>query len=380
MFSAGSGRHSWLRTVGAVVLISMVISGCSMAGLFELSADANSVYAFGAADSTPTRTPFAPLAPTGMASTSSEQAGTPQDKPVVAIAPTATLTPTPTDDIPWGDFPGPVVESAIAIPPPVSQIKFPKKVIHIVLLGSDEAPDRAGHRTDTIMILSLNPDTSKVTLLSIPRDLFVYVPGRSMERINVADTYGGIEMVYQTILYNFGIKIDHWVRVNLTGFVASVNHLGGIDIEVGKYLSDKCGSVYYEYYPGTYHVDGHTALCYVRMRKTSSDFDRMRRQHEVLDAIFQKVLSVDGLTKLPQLYGEYTEWVESDIGVGDLLPLIPLATNLASGEAGFAGYSVDASMVTNWTMPISGAQVLLPDREKIQELLQQIYDLLVIAE
>jgi anionic cell wall polymer biosynthesis LytR-Cps2A-Psr (LCP) family protein len=110
------------------------------------------------------------------------------------------------------------------------------------------------------------------------------------------------------------------------------------------------------------------------MRKTSSDFDRIRRQQEVLKAMFQKVLSLDGLTKLPQLYGEFNKWVGSDIGLGDLLPLIPLASSLASEESNFGGYSINASMVNTWTMPISGAQVLLPDRDKIQEHLKQIYD------
>jgi anionic cell wall polymer biosynthesis LytR-Cps2A-Psr (LCP) family protein len=180
-------------------------------------------------------------------------------------------------------------------------------------------------------------------------------------------------MVYQSIRYNFGIEIDYWVRANFVGFVASVNHLGGVDVQVGRYLYDECGGVYYEYYPGTYQMDGQTALCYVRMRKTTSDFDRIRRQQDVLQAIFQKILSLDGLTKLPQLYGEFNEWVEGDIGLTDLIPLLPMASDLASGKATFEAYSIDGTMVTQWTMPTSGAQVLLPVREKIQELLKSMY-------
>jgi LCP family protein required for cell wall assembly len=363
----GKSLRKW-RKAGILIVLSLAISACNLADLFDISGNPDSVFAFGSANATPTRTPFAPLSPTG---TSQNYAG--QDDGIVESGSIPTITPTPTLDIPWGDFPGPTRESAIAIPPPMPQIKFPKQVINIILLGSDEAPHRYGHRTDTIMILSLDPDSGKVTLLSIPRDLYVYVPGRSMDRINVADTFGGIEMVQQTILYNFGIEIDHWVRVNFIGFVAAVNHLGGIDVQVEGYLHDECGGIHYDYYPGTYSMDGQTALCYARMRKTSSDFDRLRRQQEVLKAMFQKVLSLDGLTKLPDLYGEYKEWVEGDIGLGDLLPLIPLASNLASGNSSFAGYSIHANLVTNWIMPISGAQVLLPDREKILEYLKEIY-------
>jgi LCP family protein required for cell wall assembly len=352
-----------LQIVAILLWMSLSISACNGTGLFDVSAgiDAPGVVAFTTYTETPT--PFVPLSPTG----------TIFHNPEATNAPLPTSTPTATPGNPWGDFAGPTRESAITIPPPVPEIDFPKKVVNIILLGSDEAPDRYGHRTDTMMILTLNPEAEKITLLSIPRDLFIYIPGLGVDRINVADTFGGIDMVYQTILYNFGIKIDYWVRANFNGFVASVNHLGGIDVQAAMYLYDECGGVYFQYYPGTYHMDGHTALCYVRMRKTTSDFDRIRRQQEVLDAIFRKVLSMDGLTKIPQLYGEFNEWVEGDIGLTDLVPLIPLASDLASGKATFEAYSINGTMVTNWTMPLTGAQVLLPDREKIQELLNRIY-------
>jgi LCP family protein required for cell wall assembly len=340
-----------------------------MAELFDISSNPNSVFAFGSGGGTPTRTPFAPILPTG-----TPRENTIAEAGVVVSGAVPTITPTPTLGVPWGDFPGPTRGSAIEIPPPVPEINFPESVINILLLGSDDAPHRYGHRTDTIMILSLDPDSAKAMLLSVPRDLFVYIPGRSMDRINAAFNFGGIEMIDQTILYNFGIDIDHWVQANFIGFEAAVDHLGGIDVQVGGHLYDECGGVYYDYYPGTYHMDGHVALCYARMRKTSNDFDRIRRQQEVLKAMFQKVLTLDGLTKLPQLYGEFNKWVDSDVGLGDLLPLIPLASALASGDAGFNGSSIDSSLVIHWTMPISGAQVLLPDREKIQEHLKGIYE------
>ena len=360
MWARMNKRH---RIFLFLLLISLLLSACNGTGLFDVSAGMDTSYSGMFSTFTETPTPFVPLNPTGVVLTNPESTST----PVPTIAPTAT------QGSPWGDFPGPTRESAIAIAPPVPQIDFPKEVIHIMLLGSDEAPDRYGHRTDTMMILTLDPESKTVNLLSIPRDLFVYIPGLRVDRINVADTFGGIEMVKQTILYNFGIEIDYWVRANFNGFVASVNHLGGIEVQVGSYLFDECGGVYYQYYAGSYSMDGHTALCYVRMRKTSSDFDRIRRQQEVLEAIFQKVLSTNGLTKIPQLYGEFDEWVEGDIGLTDLLPLIPLASDLATGKASFNGYSIDGTMVSNWIMPISGAQVLLPDREKIQELLNRIY-------
>jgi LCP family protein required for cell wall assembly len=352
-----------LGILAILLIMSFSITACNGTGLFDVSAGFDLTNPVMFTTYTETPTPFVPLYPTG----------TVLYTPQATDVPLPTVAPTATPGNPWGDFPGPTRESAITIPPPVPQIKFPDKVINIILLGSDEAPDRYGHRTDTIMILTLNTETKKVTLLSIPRDLFVYIPGLGVDRINVAETFGGIEMVYQSVLYNFGIELDYWVRANFNGFVASVNHLGGIDVQVESYLYDECGGVYFQYYPGTYHMDGHTALCFVRMRKTTSDFDRIRRQQEVLEAIFQKVLSMDGLTKIPQMYGEFNEWVEGDIGLTDLLPLIPLASDLATGKATFDAYSIDGTMVSNWTMPVSGAQVLIPDRDKILEFLNQVY-------
>ncbi|NIM93046.1 MAG: hypothetical protein GTO18_04965 [Anaerolineales bacterium] len=349
----------------AIFLGSTLLSACNapIGSLFSsVPADSDSLFARGVPTWTMTPTPFLPLN-----ADVSEFTG-------VLINPDFTPAPTPTLAEPWGDFPGPARESAIAIHPPVPEIEFPEGVVNIILLGSDEAPNRYGHRTDIIMILTLDPDAKKVTLLSIPRDLYVYVPGWRVDRINVASVFGGNEMVYQTILYNFGIKIDNWVRINFIGFQNAVDLLGGIDVQVTGYLYDQCAGTWYEYGPGTYHMNGFTALCYVRMRKASSDFDRIRRQQEVLEAIFLKVLSLDGLARVPQLYSEFSGLYESDVGVTDMIPLVPLASDLASGSATYSGSSIDHTMVTNWRVPTTGAAVLIPDRDKIQELLQTLYN------
>jgi LCP family protein required for cell wall assembly len=254
----------------------------------------------------------------------------------------------------------------------VEEITFPEGTVNLLLLGSDEAPHRYGHRTDTIMILSLHPAQNRASLVSVPRDLYVYVPGWRMDRINVADIFGGDNMVHDTILYNLGVDIDHWVRINFTGFQTAVDLVGGIEVEVGRSLSDDCGGTHYVYSPGTYHMDGFTALCYVRMRKTSSDFDRLRRQQEVIRALFRKVVSLDGIARLPQLYEQFNTYVDGDIGVGDLLPLAPLASEIASGKAEFEAARIDQSLVTPWRVPGSGAAVLLPNRQMIQEMLQNV--------
>jgi LCP family protein required for cell wall assembly len=226
-----------------------------------------------------------------------------------------------------------------------------------------------------MMLVSLDLEAGTATLLSFPRDLYVFIPGWRVDRINVADAYGGPERVAQTILYNFGIEVDHTVMINFYGFKQVVDALGGIDVKVEAYLYDECGRRDWSYSPGrTYHMDGFAALCYVRMRKTTGDFDRLRRQQETMLAIFNKMLTLEGLTRVPDLYAQFRSYVETDISVEDTLRLLPLATKLAADPDRIHRYSIDPTMASQWRVPYSGASVLLPDWEAIEPMLHEIFE------
>ena len=253
------------------------------------------------------------------------------------------------------------------------RIDFPEDAVNIIILGSDFRPDRTGSRSDTIIVLSLDPGAGSATMISIPRDLYVYLPGWRVDRINTADPRGGPEMVKNTILYNLGIEIDYWVRVYFSGFVTAVDLLGGIYVYVGSYLEDQCGSTIYTYTPGLYQMDGYTALCYVRMRKMSSDFDRLRRQQEVFKALFNRVLNLDGLSRVPQLYDQFDSLAQTDMRLDDILPLVPLAASLASDSSRIHAYSIGFDMVTMWRVPYSGASVLLPNWDAVKDMLQEAF-------
>lgn len=307
---------------------------------------------------TATPTPFEPSSPTAT------PAGTAIPSP----------TPIPTFDAsqPWGDFPAPVEPSAIEIRPPAEPIHFNADVVNILLLGSDARPYEGGYRTDVMMIASLNPGKGTATLISIPRDLYVYIPGWRVDRINTADPRGGPELAAQTLLYNFGIPIHYYARMNFAGFKTMIDTLGGIDVESTGYLYDECGGTWYSFSPGnTYHMNGFTALCYVRMRKQSSDFDRLRRQQEVIAAIFQKVLTLHGLTRVPELYRQFNSMVETDIGVQQAIQLLPLASHLANNRQDLHRIAIDRSMATGWRVPYSGAAVLLPQWDVIETTLHE---------
>lgn len=310
-------------------------------------------------DASATPTPFGPLRPTS----------TPTPGPKASSIP----PPTPTSNYVWGYFDAPSEPSAIDIPPPMPQIDFPESVVNVVLLGSDQRPTGGGHRTDVIMIASLNPQDGTATLISIPRDLYVYIPGFRVDRINTADARGGPEWVKQTILYNLGIEIDHWVRVNFSGFVSTIDLLGGINVQVGEYVSDRCGDKTLTFSPGVHHMDGYTALCYVRMRKFTSDFDRLRRQQEVVTAVFNRFLSLDGLSRVPELYSTVSSYVQTDVVLEDVLLLVPLAGKLAADTNRIDRYTLGPNLAQGWRVPYSGASVLLPQRDAILAMLEEAF-------
>jgi LCP family protein required for cell wall assembly len=220
------------------------------------------------------------------------------------------------------------------------------------------------------MVVSLDPQAGTATLFSVPRDLYVFIPGWRMERVNTADPHGGFDVAAQTILYNFGIPVHNYARMNFAGFMNLIDSLGGISVEVTDYLNDQCGGIWYSYGPGSYNMDGFTALCYVRMRYGSSDFDRLRRQQEVLQAIFRKVLTLDGLRRVPDLYEQYRSIVETDISLTEALALIPLAAQLAEDGSRISRLTIDPTMAAAWRVPYTGAAVLLPDRIKIDAMLR----------
>jgi len=290
--------------------------------------------------------------------------------------PTVTSTPqaTPTSVDPWGYFQPPVEPSAIEIRRPLHPFEDSEEVINFIFLGSDQRPNSGGHRTDTIMLLTFDLEEETVTLMSIPRDLYVFIPGWRVDRINTADARGGPERVQETMLYNFGIDVDHWARIRFGGFKSVVNMLGGIDVDVGKSMVDECGGIYWRYGIGTYHMDGFEALCYVRMRKASGgDFDRLRRQQEVIVAIFNKALSLDGLSLVPDFYAQFSSLVETDITLEDVLPLLPLAAKVASDPSKIQRITIDTTMGSLWRVPYSGASVVLPNWDAIEPMLESTF-------
>ena len=292
-----------------------------------------------------TRTPFQPLPPTYTRT----------------ITPTPVNTSTPTNT-PTYFTSTPTLWNDNLISPP-DQVK-------ILILGSDWRSG-SGFRTDIIVFIAINPKDKTITAVSFPRDLYVFIPGHEQNRINVAQALGGFGLISDTFSENFNIRPDYYVMTNLQGFINIIDIIGGIDVEVASHLSDKCDlpQTYQGYCtvkPGTIHMDGDTALWYVRSRYTTSDFDRMRRSQEVLEAIFKKMLSVGVVSQALNFYNLVVENIETDIPLDTILSLIIIAPDISVRK-----YIIGPSETTPYRVPETGTQVLIPDEIAIQNLLRQ---------
>lgn len=293
----------------------------------------------------------------------------------VTVTPNVNATPTLTPFLPaeFTEQTFPTLEASpndTATPPPAAPLPAQSGQVSILLLGSDQRPGRGDFRTDVFLLVTIRGDGS-VSLVSFPRDLYVYLPGLRMERINTAYEFGGFDMVAQTMEYNFGVRPDHFVLTNFSGFESIVDSLGGVDVNVGLTLSDARPGYpgQFTVSPGLVHMDGETALWYVRSRATSSDFDRLRRAQEVLEAIGQKLLTLQGLARVPELYQIYKSSVVTDLTLDNLLGLLPLLKAVDPNR--IDRYAIAPPLVMVWVKPDTGAYLLVPDAVAIRQVLQQ---------
>ena len=293
--------------------------------------------------------------------------------PFMPLAPTEIVyEPTPTATPPWGAYPGPIAYSDVPIPPPVEAFTQPAGQMNILLLGSDLRAGDVGYRTDTMLLVTVSPNLGVLSITSFPRDLYVYIPGWTMQRINTAHFRGGFELSSAMYAYNFGVKPDYYVLVHFDGFQNIVDSLGGINVQVGRTLTDhRDGYGQYTVNAGTVLMDGETALWYVRSRTGSNDFDRTRRQQEVLLAMFYRLISLNALQRANELFDQYKRNVDTNVTLDALLPYVGLAAKIGNDPSLISRYAISSNHVIPYRVPSSGAQVLLPHRDLVLEVMRQ---------
>lgn len=256
--------------------------------------------------------------------------------------------------------------------------------LNILIMGLDRRPGETGPvRTDTLILATFDPQQPQAALLSIPRDLWVDIPGQGSNRINTAHYFGDISLsgygptlAMQTVQNNFGPSLHGYIELDFAGFVALVDALGGIEIDVpqtivdDRYPTPDYGVTTISIPAGRQHMDGETALIYARTRHTDSDFGRGQRQQQILRALVARMLQPGAWPRLPAAWVIVRTYFVTDLNEVDFATIV-LAL-MWVGPDGLQSYAIDENMTTPFTTT-TGAQVLLPRWEVIWSLVNEIF-------
>lgn len=273
----------------------------------------------------------------------------------------ATYTPSPT----------PSVRVVKAQPTPTATlppIKSPSGRINFLLLGSDnDAKNAPGTSPDTQVIIFVSYDTKRKVAYSItiPRDLYVPIPGFISDKIDTAPGYSNLSLVVSTVEANFHVRVDHYAWIGLEGFINVINSLGGVDINVMHPMVENdfpddlnpSGGIYairrFFIPAGPQHLDGETALQYVRARHADliGDFGRSQRQQQVLLKVREKLKGMD-LSNIPSLVQDMGDQFKTDLGIPEILALAKATLGIPSSHIhqyypnSGNGYAVDQTLPT----------------------------------
>lgn len=246
-------------------------------------------------------------------------------------------------------------------------------VINILLIGRDStdgSTDRG--RSDSMIVVSLNRNTKQISMVSLMRDCYVQIPGKSNNKLNAAFASGGYELMDKTISQNFGIEIDYNVGVNFDGFEKVVDKLGGIDITLTAGEADYMALWGFpDMVEGVNHMDGEQALCYARTRyvgtgKEANDFGRTYRQRVVMTTVYQEMMK-KSLPEIWSIMDSIMDCIETDM------------TNAEIISIGTEFYNMGIDDLQSYRLPqdgeysdekIDGMSVLVVDWDAAQQHLQ----------
>lgn len=265
---------------------------------------------------------------------------------------------------------------------PVPPLDVPSRTTNILLLGQDSADfGDGGLNTDTLIILSINHELKTASMMSLPRDLYVQIPSGNMRRINTA-IYGGVQTLKNTILYNLGIEIHYYAKVDFYAFQDIIDAIGGITVINSCALTDwrlkspeldiedEDNWEQYTLDAGVHVMDGDLALWYARSRKSTSDFDRGRRQQQILRAMLDQSVEAGLIRQAPEFWSIFQERVETDLDIGRILQLAALAPSVR--DNGIQSIYLAGDNVTG-AQTEDGYQVQLVNWDVMQNTLQRLY-------
>jgi len=294
--------------------------------------------------------------------------GTSQPVPSATLSPTPLPSATPT---PPGlpTYLPPRLTPITPIPPPISGVSVPAEAQALVVLGTNRNSPFVG-RTELITLVVFQPRLGRAALISIPPDLFVNIPGYTMQRISTAYAVGGFRMLADALEYNLGIRPQHYILVHPDDLIPFIDDLGGLEVTVLTNLQRSCGSL-----PGgTVNLSGEEVLCYASARLNDNESERGARQQEVLNQIFLRMTSSGGLVRIPELYANYRPYIQTNLELKTITDSVALMLRLSSPDH-IGSFYIDSALFDRWQIPAQvGVSVYLPRPLALAARMQEALD------
>lgn len=239
--------------------------------------------------------------------------------------------------------------------------------LNFLVVGIDNQT-KGVRRSDTIMVVNVNPHSKHIGVLSIPRDSRVQVEGHGYTKINHAYAYGGINLLRKSIASALKIPIPYYVELEIQGLKDIVDEIGGINLNIEKrmYYIDRAGDLYIDLYPGQQLLDGDKALQYVRFRSDAQgDIGRIKRQQKFLYALGEKALKLGFILRVPRIMSRFASHVNTNIPPSQIAPLA-----MKVREAYELGH-LEITTLPGESKIINGISYWLPDPQKIEKLVNK---------
>ncbi|SNV00784.1 Membrane-bound protein lytR [Megamonas hypermegale] len=244
--------------------------------------------------------------------------------------------------------------------------------INIMIMGVDRRADDVG-RSDTLMVLTYNPADKKASLLSLPRDTRVHIEKNDYDKINHAYAYGGHKLTKKTVEAFLNVPVDYYVMIDVHAFEKIIDAVGGVDIDVEKRMYyedpwDDDGGLVIDLYPGKQHMDGKTAIQYVRYRDGEGDIGRITRQQKFIKAFMSQIISPSILPKLPEIIQNISSAIQTDMPIDKMISLM---TDLPTVQQN----GLNSTMVPGKPAYIEDISYWIPDIAKTRQLIAQNMDI-----
>ena len=238
---------------------------------------------------------------------------------------------------------------------------------NIVVMGCDVRKDDVG-RSDTLFVVMLDKSKKNAALLSVPRDTRVKIKGHGWDKINAAFAYGGHKLTQETVQDFLGIKLNNYVVVDFQGFKGLVDAVGGVDINVEKrmYYYDSYSGFEIDLKPGKQHLDGKTAMQYVRYRDEEGDIGRIRRQQKFMMALYQQIASKNIIAKVPGVTKQIMSMIKTDLSLKEMVELGNVMRDMMEKDG------LKMSMVPGEPKYIDGISYWIPDIPKMRQQMAEM--------